>query len=650
MLVLCVFTITVTAQVGNTFNYQAVVRNETGELEVNQNVSFRISIINESESGTVLYTETHGVKTNAFGVVHLMIGAGTPTLGTFSGIDWTGSDKFMKIEMDINGGTAYVNIGTSQLLSVPFSAYSKNADVANLASNATNATNAVNATNATFATNSNHALKADTSTIAKQLDEDVLYFTQTDTLFAVKDRNGKIVFAVYPDGAEIFVDESAKGNVGGFAVTGRNPTKAGGNSILKVTADSTRIFVNDNVKGNVGGFAVTGRNPTKGTDDEYLVITPDSTRIYVNDAGKNKGGVGGFAVSGRTPTKSGSQFMSLTPDNYFIGHRAGESIQDGLYNIFLGYETGVLSTWGDGNTFIGYSAGHDNVDGQLNVFLGNLAGYSFNGSEDGEENIFIGSSAGRDCLTTANSIFIGTRSGLNCGAYYGNTFVGDRTASMGSAGDNNTLLGSAAGYSISGNENVMLGANAGIASTSGSTNTFVGYNSGHDNTSGSGNVFIGAYAGYTETGSNKLHIANNSSTSLITGDFLAEEVTINGDLYANSYNLSDIKLKENFKEIKSGLKIVSALAGYYFNWNDLAKSEFNYTDEQQIGIIAQDAEKVLPEIVTTNSKGYKAVDYSKLTPVLIEAVKEQQAKIDQLEKQNKDLLERLKKLEELIMK
>jgi hypothetical protein len=137
-----------------------------------------------------------------------------------------------------------------------------------------------------------------------------------EALFAVVNHLGDTVFAVYHDGVRIFVDPEAKGRVGGFAISGRTPTKEGIGTVeyFRVTPDSTRIYVNDSVgaKGRVGGFAISGRTPTKENGvKEYFTVNKDSTRIYI-DSTASKGRVGGFAVSGRTPTKAG-----YAADDYF---------------------------------------------------------------------------------------------------------------------------------------------------------------------------------------------------------------------------------------------------------------------------------------------------------------------------------------------
>jgi hypothetical protein len=108
------------AQVPDAFNYQAVVRNNSGEVVANQNISFRISILQGSESGTVLYVETHAISTNAFGLANLKIGDGTLVSGVLSPGGWGATSHFLKVEIDPAGGSAYTHLGTSELLSVPY--------------------------------------------------------------------------------------------------------------------------------------------------------------------------------------------------------------------------------------------------------------------------------------------------------------------------------------------------------------------------------------------------------------------------------------------------------------------------------------------------------------------------------------------------
>ena len=109
------------------FNYSAVVRDNVGNPITNQAVSFRFSIIRGNVTGTVVYSETHNTITDQFGQVSLIIGNGAIITGVFANIEWGGDAYFLKVELDKTGGSAYVEMGISQLLSVPYALYAKTA-------------------------------------------------------------------------------------------------------------------------------------------------------------------------------------------------------------------------------------------------------------------------------------------------------------------------------------------------------------------------------------------------------------------------------------------------------------------------------------------------------------------------------------------
>ena len=111
---------TLFAQVPQGISYQAIALNTSGNPVVSSNVGLRLSILDNSATGTVLYTETHVKTTNAQGLFNLVIGQGTVTTGTFSTINWATNTKFLKVEMDVAGGSNYVLVGSTQLLSVPY--------------------------------------------------------------------------------------------------------------------------------------------------------------------------------------------------------------------------------------------------------------------------------------------------------------------------------------------------------------------------------------------------------------------------------------------------------------------------------------------------------------------------------------------------
>ena len=116
------------AQTPQSFKYQAVVRDGAGTVIANQIVGFQLSILQSSETGTAVYTETFTKTTNSYGLVNLNIGEGTPVSGDFTIIDWGADAYFLKVELDETGGTSYAFIGTSKLNSVPYALHSKTAE------------------------------------------------------------------------------------------------------------------------------------------------------------------------------------------------------------------------------------------------------------------------------------------------------------------------------------------------------------------------------------------------------------------------------------------------------------------------------------------------------------------------------------------
>lgn len=111
------------AQVPEKMSYQAIVRDNGGMLVKTHTVGMKISILQGSETGTVVYVETHSKTTNDNGLITLEIGGGTPVTGTFAGIDWSSGKYFLKTEADPDGGTNYTISGTNQILSVPYALY-----------------------------------------------------------------------------------------------------------------------------------------------------------------------------------------------------------------------------------------------------------------------------------------------------------------------------------------------------------------------------------------------------------------------------------------------------------------------------------------------------------------------------------------------
>jgi hypothetical protein len=112
------------AQVPQGIKYQGVARNSTGTALNNQPITVRISIHDVSPTGSVVYKESHAVTTNQFGLYNINMGQGTVLTGVFASIAWGSGSKY--IEQEVDFGTGFVSMGTSQFLSVPYALYSSN--------------------------------------------------------------------------------------------------------------------------------------------------------------------------------------------------------------------------------------------------------------------------------------------------------------------------------------------------------------------------------------------------------------------------------------------------------------------------------------------------------------------------------------------
>ena len=106
---------------------------------------------------------------------------------------------------------------------------------------------------------------------------------------------------------------------------------------------------------------------------------------------------------------------------------------------------------------------------------------------------------------------------------------------------------------------------------------------------------------------------------------------VNGAMQATAFNItSDARFKTAVRPLNGALASVLALRGVRYRWNALGVQRGGQRGAEQVGLLAQELEKVYPELVATDAQGYKSVNYAQLAPVLIEALKEQQAQLEAL--------------------
>ena len=313
----------------------------------------------------------------------------------------------------------------------------------------------------------------------------------------------------------------------------------------------------------------------------------------------------------------------------------------GERNTALGIDTMMFAGTQDDNTAVGYHAMKTNA-GEGNTLIGAYAGgsgpFTTNNNNTGVGYRALASNqANNNTAIGYNALADGANIGkgnvaLGFGSlqknFHGsfNTASGSQALNRNTAGKHNTASGSTALYkNTTGKHNTASGSKALANNTTGRYNTAVGSQAGGKNNRGSANVFIGNQAGYNtdSNASNKLVIANGklSANELITGDFSTHTVHINGDLHATgTISSSDGRLKKDIKPLTHALDAILQLEGKTYRWNEGA----TFANKKDIGLIAQEVEKVFPELVAENEQGYKGIAYSKLTAVLIEAIKEQQ--------------------------
>lgn len=126
---LCFCVTLMVAQAPQKFNYQGVARNSAGDPIVSSPIGLRLSI---TDGSTSLYTETFTITTNALGLFTAEIGGGNIVSGSFAAIDWSTGARYLKVEMDPAGGVAYTDMGSSQLLSVPYALFANRTGTLNL--------------------------------------------------------------------------------------------------------------------------------------------------------------------------------------------------------------------------------------------------------------------------------------------------------------------------------------------------------------------------------------------------------------------------------------------------------------------------------------------------------------------------------------
>jgi hypothetical protein len=378
--------------------------------------------------------------------------------------------------------------------------------------------------------------------------------------------------------------------------------------------------------------------------------------------------------------------LNPSNDNLSLGYRANKN-STGYSNIAVGKDALNSNAGGYYNTAVGWQALYDNNSGSYNAAIGASALYN---NTTGNYNVGIGFEPLSSNTSGSYNVGMGFRSlYTNTSGSY-NTGLGIYTLLYNVGGALNTAAGYyALGQNTYGQYNTALGSYSMSANSLGYGNSFIGYISGYYNTTGYYNCGLGYYAGYLNyTGyynsslgyfagpssgalSNTLSLGNGASS---TGSNMvrvgnASITSIGGTVGWTT--LSDARFKKNVQYDVQGLDFILKLKPVtynvdihkmyeFVNYNDSNKWDSKYEGEKikTSGFLAQEVEAAAKEIgynfsgidVPKNEKDYYGLRYGDFVVPIVKAIQEQQVQIDELKRQNQELIELNRKLLEKLEK
>jgi hypothetical protein len=151
-------------------------------------------------------------------------------------------------------------------------------------------------------------------------------------------------------------------------------------------------------------------------------------------------------------------------------------------------------------------------------------------------------------------------------------------------------------------------------------------------------------------GNTVMYIMGNTANVGIGTNAPTQKLHVIGNILASgTITPSDIRYKKNIQLIQSPVEKLNRIRGVSYNLKTDEFPNMGFTDANQMGFIAQEVEKVFPELVVTDKNGYKAVDYPKITPVLVEAIKDQQKQINDQQQQINSMKQKMEMMEKKIM-
>ncbi len=643
------------------FTYQGKLANNTGNPLSGQ-YDFQFKLFDTDGTGLpgtqqgTTQTVTNITVTNGIFTVQL-------DFGTCASC-FNGSPRFLEIAVKLSGGGSYMTLAPRQpITATPYAIRAADADKLD------------GMDSAGFIRNQTTQQMADLNVNGTATANIVGATTQFNI-------NGARAFIIYDS-----IGANTNTFVGNLAGS-QNPTGRFNSFFGNGAGQSTTTGANNSFFGSGSGSNTLG-----GNDNSFF----GRNTGFANSASDNSffGSFAGAANTVGTQNaffgKDSGRMNSTGSANSFFGASAGNSNTTGGNNSFFGQQAGAANAASD-NSFFGSMAGSLNTGGTLNSFFGKDAGGA---NTTGSNNSFFGAGAGSSTIFSRNSFF-GEGAGVNNQNGCCNSFFGRAAGFTNVSGAGNTALGEAADF---GSNNLTNATAIGWFARVSQSNSLVlggisGVGPGTDT-----NVGIG-----TPAPAFKLHIVDSLNTGLRVqtntaggtlasfggnGDFqidapgimggrfivkengnvgigtttLADRLQVAGDLRVGTGSTgcvkdadgtiiagtcsSDARLKREIKPFANLLDQVVRLQPVHFYWRVDEFKVRHFGVKRSFGLIAQEVEKVMPELVSEDEQGYKAVNYSKLPLLTLQAVKElrqeNEALKQKLEQQQKEM-DALKKL------
>ena len=465
---------------------------------------------------------------------------------------------------------------------------------------------------------------------------------------------------------------------GAFNTSGFNNSFLGFNAGQSNTTGNNNAFfgwesgdVND--AGNLNAFfgSNAGGANTTGSENSFFGAAAglsNTTSSFNSFFGRSAGRLNSTGSS-NSFFGNGAGFSNTTGnENSFFGQNAGVSNTTSSFNSFFGRNAGKSNTTGSQNSFFGTDAGFLNTDGSLNSFFGRNAGSANN---NGQENAFFGNGAGQTNTTGDKNAFFGNGAGFTNSTGSSNTMIGNSANLVSGNFTNAAAIG--ANALVGQSNSMVLGSIAGINGAISDTRVGIGTTQPSErltiktatNSYGvihtDGAITVGSYVGGTGSqpvggwlGTKTNHPLNffvgngGAAMTLETSGFLSlNNVDAGGSLHLClgndnhiSFCSSSLRYKTNVQAFLGGLDIVNRLRPITFDWKVSGVSD--------LGFGAEEVAQIEPLLTFRNPKGeIEGVKYSQLNAVLVNAIKEQQAQIEQQRREIETIRQRQQELEAL---